>query len=200
MTFKDSVPLFNLKLKKGKQFNKHIRKHLFHTNHKNTLQDVCLKFHVINCGSWLNENGQCEKPGSGIATFLQGNNEKKFCFSFFGGSRDFTDNNDTGDIDEERIKNNSFGAFIFNNDSSSRPHIGYVCGSVVTFLELVACTEDDKKNNYAKAILINHRTDLSHLKLVCKLDIHLYCNSFYIVNLSKFGSYWFFKNNFLLYE
>ncbi|OAD74090.1 hypothetical protein PHYBLDRAFT_144548 [Phycomyces blakesleeanus NRRL 1555(-)] len=139
--------------------------------------------HVINCGSWLNENGQCEKPGSEIATFLQGNNEKKFCFSFFGGSRDFTDNNNTGDIDEERIKNNSFGVFIFNNDSSSRPHIGYVCGSVVTFLELVACTEDDKKNNYAKAILINHHTDLSHLKLVCKLDMHLYCDSFYIVNL-----------------
>ncbi|KAL0082794.1 hypothetical protein J3Q64DRAFT_1700714 [Phycomyces blakesleeanus] len=77
--------------------------------------------------------------------------------------KDFTDNNDTSDIDEERIKNNSF---------------------VVTFLELVARTEDDKKNNYAKAVLTDHRTDLSHLKLVCKLDMHLYRNSFYIINLS----------------
>ncbi|KAL0081230.1 hypothetical protein J3Q64DRAFT_1194702 [Phycomyces blakesleeanus] len=105
---------------KGEQFNKHIREHLFHTNHKNTSRDVCLKLakqaalqYVMDGGSWLNENGQRERPGCGIAAFLQGKSEKKFRFSFFGGSRDFTSNNDTGDRDEERIKNNSFGAFIF---------------------------------------------------------------------------------------
>ncbi|KAL0097636.1 hypothetical protein J3Q64DRAFT_1629339 [Phycomyces blakesleeanus] len=50
-------PALNYETEKGEQFNKHIRKHLFHKNRQNTSRNVCLKFakqvalqHVIDGG------------------------------------------------------------------------------------------------------------------------------------------------------
>ncbi|KAL0096968.1 hypothetical protein J3Q64DRAFT_1710371 [Phycomyces blakesleeanus] len=192
---------------KGEQFNKHIRKHLFHTNCQNTSRDVCLKFakqvalqHVIDGGSWINSFGNQEKSGTGIERFIKDNNESLFYYTFFGGSRELKDNNNTGDIEDDAIQNNSFGAFVFKDDPISRPRIGLVSGSVVKFLSIVPRTDNDRNNNYAKAVMTGEHSDVANMNLVCKLDLHIFCSPFYIVNLSKFGSYWFIFNNILFDE
>ncbi|KAL0087485.1 C2H2-type zinc finger transcription factor, partial [Phycomyces blakesleeanus] len=197
-------PALNYETEKGEQFNKHIREHLFHTNCQNTSRDVCLKFakqvalqHVIDGGSWINSSGNREKSGTGIERFIKDNNESLFYYTFFGGSRELKDNNDTGDIEDDTIQNNSFGAFVFKDDPISRPRIGLVSGSVVKFLSIVPCTDNDRNNNYAKAVMTGEHSDVANMNLVCKLDLHIFRNPFYIVNLSKFGSYWFIFNNIL---
>ncbi|KAL0092852.1 C2H2-type zinc finger transcription factor [Phycomyces blakesleeanus] len=189
-------PALNYETEKGEQFNKHICKHLFHMNRQNTSRDVCLKFakqvalqHVIDGGSWINSSGNQEKSGTGIERFIKDNNESLFYYTFFGGSRELKDNNDTEDIEDDAIQNNSFGAFVFKDDPISRPHIGLVSGSVVKFLSIVPRTDNDRNNNYAKAVMTGEHSDVANMNLVCKLDLHIFRNPFYIVNLSKFGSY-----------
>ncbi|OAD71524.1 hypothetical protein PHYBLDRAFT_170193 [Phycomyces blakesleeanus NRRL 1555(-)] len=122
----------NYETEKGKQFNNHICKHLFHTNCQNTSRDVCLKFakqvalqHVID---------------------------------------------------------------------------GLVSGSVVKFLSIVPRTDNDRNNNYAKAVMTDEHSDVATMNLVCKLDLHIFRNPLYIINLSKFGFYWFIFNNILFDE
>ncbi|OAD65404.1 hypothetical protein PHYBLDRAFT_153488 [Phycomyces blakesleeanus NRRL 1555(-)] len=87
--------------KKGEQFNKHIRKHLMHTNRLNTSRDVCLKFakqsamrHIIDA-EFLKENFN--------------NNVKNILFSEL---RDFADNNNTDDITEKVLCDNTFAVFM----------------------------------------------------------------------------------------
>ncbi|KAL0074481.1 hypothetical protein F4703DRAFT_1891787, partial [Phycomyces blakesleeanus] len=174
-------PALNYETEKGKQFNKHICKHLFHTNHQNTSRDICLKFakqvtlqHVIDGGSWINSSGNQEKSGTGIERFIKDNNE----------SLELKDSNNTGDIEDDAVQNNSFGAFVFKDYPISRPCIGL-------FLSIVPCTDNDRNNNYAKAVMTDEHSDL---------DLHIFRNLFYIVNLSKFGSYWFIFNNILFDE
>ncbi|KAL0077317.1 C2H2-type zinc finger transcription factor [Phycomyces blakesleeanus] len=200
-------PALNYETEKGEQFNKHIREHLFHTNRQNTSRDVCLKFakqvalqHVIDGGSWINSSGNREKSGTGIERFIKDNNESLFYYTFFGSSRELKDNNDTGDIEDDAVQNNSFGAFVFKDDPISRPRIGLVSGSVVKFLSIVPRTDNDRNNNYAKAVMTGEHSDVANMNLVCKLDLHIFRNPFYIVNLSKFGSYWFIFNNILFDE
>ncbi|KAL0081440.1 hypothetical protein F4703DRAFT_1866900 [Phycomyces blakesleeanus] len=200
-------PVLNYETEKGEQFNKHIREHLFHMNCQNTSRDVCLKFakqvalqHVIDGGLWINSSGNREKSGTGIERFIKDNNESLFYYTFFGDSRELKDNNDTGDIEDDAIQNNSFGTFVFKDDLISCPHMGLVSGSVVKFLSIVSCTDNDKNNNYAKAVMTGEHSDVANMNLVCKLDLHIFCNPFYIVNLSKFGSYWFIFNNILFDE
>ncbi|OAD78451.1 C2H2-type zinc finger transcription factor [Phycomyces blakesleeanus NRRL 1555(-)] len=200
-------PALNYETEKGEQFNKHICEHLFHTNCQNTSRDVCLKFakqvalqHVIDGGSWINSSGNREMSGTGIERFIKDNNESLFYYTFLGGSRELKDNNDTGDIEDDAIQNNSFGAFVFKDDPISRPRIGLVSGSVVKFLSIVPRTDNDRNNNYAKAVMTGEHSDVANMNLVCKLDLHIFRNPFYIVNLSKFGSYWFIFNNILFDE
>ncbi|OAD74816.1 C2H2-type zinc finger transcription factor [Phycomyces blakesleeanus NRRL 1555(-)] len=180
-------PALNYETEKGEQLNKHIHKHLFHMNCQTTSRDVCLKFAK-------------QKSGTGIERFIKDNNEFLFYYTFFGGSRELKDNNDTGDIEDDAIKNNSFGTFVFKDNSISHPRIGLVSGSVVKFLSIVPHTDNDRNNNYAKAVMTGEHSDVANMNLVCKLDLHIFCNSFYIVNLSKFGSYWFIFNNILFDE
>ncbi|KAL0081728.1 C2H2-type zinc finger transcription factor [Phycomyces blakesleeanus] len=170
-------PALNYETEKGEQFNKHICKHLFHTNRQNTSRDVCLKFakqvalqHVIDGGSWINSSSNQEKSETGIERFIKNNNE-----SFFG-------------------------TFVFRDDPISCPHIGLVSGSVINFLSIVSCTDNVRNNNYAKAVMTGEHSDVANMNLVCKLDLHIFRNLFYIVNLSKFGSYWFIFNNILFDE
>ncbi|KAL0086829.1 hypothetical protein F4703DRAFT_1848926 [Phycomyces blakesleeanus] len=200
-------PALNYETKKGKQFNKHICKHLFHTNRQNTSRDVCLKFakqvalqHVIDSGSWINSSSNQEKSGTGIERFIKDNNESLFYYTFFDGSRELKDNNNSGDIEDDAIQNNSFDAFVFRDDPISHPCIGLVSGSVVKFLSIVSHTDNDRNNNYAKAVMTGEHSDVANMNLVCKLDLHIFRNLFYIVNLSKFDSYWFIFNNILFDE
>ncbi|KAL0075550.1 hypothetical protein J3Q64DRAFT_1703904 [Phycomyces blakesleeanus] len=86
-------PALNYETEKGKQFNKHIREHLIHTNRLNTSRDVCFKFakqiimqHIFDGGSWTNDNGQQEYSGSEIAECLKHNNVETFWHLFLGGS------------------------------------------------------------------------------------------------------------------
>ncbi|KAL0074921.1 hypothetical protein J3Q64DRAFT_1776641 [Phycomyces blakesleeanus] len=151
----------NYETEKGKQFNNHICKHLFHTNCQNTSRDVCLKFakqvalqHVID-----------EKSGTGM-------------------ERELKDNNNTEDIEDDAVQNNSFGAFVFRDDPISCPCIGL-------FLSIVPRTDNDRNNNYAKAVMTDEHSDL---------DLHIFRNPLYIINLSKFGFYWFIFNNILFDE
>ncbi|OAD68830.1 hypothetical protein PHYBLDRAFT_149841 [Phycomyces blakesleeanus NRRL 1555(-)] len=153
-------PALNYETEKGKQFNKHICKHLFHTNRQNTSRDVCLKFakqvalqHVIDSGSWINSSSNQEKSGTGIERFIKDNNESLFYYTFFDGSRELKDNNNSGDIEDDAIQNNSFDAFVFRDDPISHPCIGLVSGSVVKFLSIVSRTDNDRNNNYAKAVM-----------------------------------------------
>ncbi|KAL0077270.1 hypothetical protein F4703DRAFT_1883021 [Phycomyces blakesleeanus] len=180
-------PALNYETEKGEQFNKHICEHLFHTNRQNTSMDVCLKFakqialqHAIDSG-----------------LFIKDNNESLFNYTFFGILRELKDNNDTGDIEDDAVQNNSFVAFVFKDDPISCPRIGLVSGSVVKFLNIVPRTDNDRNNNYAKAVMTGEHSDVANMNLVCKLDLHIFRNLFYIVNLSKFGSYWFIFNNIL---
>ncbi|OAD74568.1 C2H2-type zinc finger transcription factor [Phycomyces blakesleeanus NRRL 1555(-)] len=181
-------PVLNYETEKGEQFNKHIREHLFHMNCQNTSRDVCLKFakqvalqHVIDGGLWINSSGNREKSGTGIERFIKDNNESLFYYTFFGSSRELKDNNDTGDIEDDAIQNNSFGAFVFKDDLISRPRMGLVSGSVVKFLSIVSCTDNDRNNNYAKAVMTGEHSDVANMNLICKLDLHIFCNPFYIV-------------------
>ncbi|KAL0079617.1 hypothetical protein J3Q64DRAFT_1760465 [Phycomyces blakesleeanus] len=200
-------PALNYETEKGKQFNKHICKHLFHTNRQNTSRDVCLKFakqvalqHVIDSGSWINSSSNQEKSGTGIERFIKDNNESLFYYTFFDGSRELKDNNNSGDIEDDAIQNNSFDAFVFRDDPISHPCIGLVSGSVVKFLSIVSRTDNDRNNNYAKAVMTGEHSDVANMNFVCKLDLHIFRNLFYIVNLSKFDSYWFIFNNILFDE
>ncbi|KAL0075194.1 hypothetical protein F4703DRAFT_1890186 [Phycomyces blakesleeanus] len=185
-------PALNYETKKGKQFNKHISKHLFHTNCQNTSRDVCLKF--------AKQVALQHKSGAEIKRFIKDNNESLFYYTFFGSSRELKDNNDTGDIEDDAVQNNSFDVFVFKDDSISRPCIGLVSDSVVKFLSIVPRTDNDRNNNYAKAVMTGEHSDVANMNLICKLDLHIFHNPFYIVNLSKFGSYWFIFNNILFDE
>ncbi|OAD67402.1 hypothetical protein PHYBLDRAFT_63595 [Phycomyces blakesleeanus NRRL 1555(-)] len=178
-------PALNYETEKGKQFNKHICEHLFHTNRQNTSRDVCLKF---------------AKQVALQHRFIKDNNKSLFYYTFFGGSRELKDNNDTRDIEDDAVQNNSFGAFVFKDDPISRPRIGLVSGSVVKFLSIVPRTDNVRNNNYAKAVMTGEHSDVANMNLVCKSDLHIFHNLFYIVNLSKFGSYWFIFNNILFDE
>ncbi|KAL0091169.1 hypothetical protein F4703DRAFT_1925556 [Phycomyces blakesleeanus] len=163
-------PALNYETEKGEQFNKHIREHLFHTNRQNTSRDVCLKF------------------------------AKQVALQHVIDGGELKDNNDTGDIEDDAIQNNSFGAFVFKDDPISCPRIGLVSGSVVKFLSIVPRTDNIRNNNYAKAVMTGEHSDVANMNLVCKSDLHIFRNPFYIVNLSKFGSYWFIFNNILFDE
>ncbi|KAL0097318.1 C2H2-type zinc finger transcription factor [Phycomyces blakesleeanus] len=179
----------NYETEKGEQFNKHIHEHLFHTNCQNTSRDVCLKF--------AKQVALQHKSGTGIERFIKDNNKSLFYYTFFGSSRELKDNNNSGDIEDDAIQNNSFSTFVFRDDPISRPRIGLVSGSVVKFLSIVSYTDNDRNNNYAKTVMTGEHSDIANMNLVCKLDLHIFRNPFYIVNLSKFGSYWFIFNNIL---
>ncbi|KAL0095480.1 C2H2-type zinc finger transcription factor [Phycomyces blakesleeanus] len=190
----------NYETEKGKQFNKHICKHLFHTNCQNTFTDICLKFAKQVALQHVIDNGNREKSGTGIERFIKDNNESLFYYTFFGRSRELKDNNNSGDIEDDAAQNNSFDTFVFRDDPISRPYMGLVSGSVVKFLSIVSHTDNDRNNNYAKAVMTCEHSDVANMNLVCKLDLHIFCNPFCIVNLSKFGSYWFIFNNILFDE
>ncbi|KAL0097591.1 hypothetical protein J3Q64DRAFT_1713924, partial [Phycomyces blakesleeanus] len=104
-------PALNYETEKGEQFNKHICKHLFHMNCQNTSRDVCLKFAKQVALQHINSSGNREKSGTGIERFIK-------------------DNNDTGDIEDDAIQNNSFGVFVFKDDPISCPRIRLVSSSV----------------------------------------------------------------------
>ncbi|OAD68748.1 C2H2-type zinc finger transcription factor [Phycomyces blakesleeanus NRRL 1555(-)] len=176
-------PALNYETEKGEQFNKHICEHLFYTNCQNTSRNVCLKLAKQVALQHFNSSGNREKSGTGIES-----------------SRELKDNNDTGDIEDDAVQNNSFGAFVFKDDPISHPRIGLVSGSVVKFPSIVPHTDNDRNNNYAKAVMTGEHSDVANMNLVCKLDLHIFRNLFYIVNLSKFGSYWFIFNNILFDE
>ncbi|KAL0083897.1 hypothetical protein F4703DRAFT_1857283 [Phycomyces blakesleeanus] len=160
----------NYETEKGKQFNNHICEHLFHTNCQNTSRDVCLKF------------------------------AKQVALQHVIDGGELKDNNNTEDIEDDAVQNNSFGAFVFRDDPISCPRIGLVSGSVVKFLSIVPRTDNDRNNNYAKAVMTDEHSDVATMNLVCKLDLHIFRNPLYIINLSKFGFYWFIFNNILFDE
>ncbi|KAL0087443.1 hypothetical protein J3Q64DRAFT_1737402, partial [Phycomyces blakesleeanus] len=192
-------PALNFETEKGEQFDKYIREHLIHTNRLNTSRDVWHKFakqavmqHIFANGSWINSNGQREYPGPGIAEFIKPNDDKDKNFRnlFLGGSQVLADNNDTGNINT--LKDNSFAAFVIKNSIGTTPSIGLISGSMVTFLRPTARTSEEMKNNYLKVEMTDDRMSLDSLKPLCRIDLMKVNDTTYMVNLSKFGSYWFY--------
>ncbi|KAL0083948.1 hypothetical protein F4703DRAFT_1605438 [Phycomyces blakesleeanus] len=192
-------PALNFETEKGEQFDKYIREHLIHTNRLNTSRDVWHKFakqavmqHIFANGSWINSNGQREYPGPGIAEFIKPNDDKDKNFRnlFLGGSQVLADNNDTGNINT--LKDNSFAVFVIKNSIGTTPSIGLISGSMVTFLRPTARTSEEMKNNYLKVEMTDDRMSLDSLKPLCRIDLMKVNDTTYMVNLSKFGSYWFY--------
>ncbi|OAD74362.1 hypothetical protein PHYBLDRAFT_67716 [Phycomyces blakesleeanus NRRL 1555(-)] len=192
----------NYKTEKGEQFNKHIREHLFHTNHMNTSKDICLKFgkqymtrHIIDGGSWIGKNGlrkTCEKA---IAEYMQQISDGKFHETLLGGSREFADNNGTGLTPGKILKDNTFALFRQINRYII---IGIVLFSKGYYLYIKYPSAHAVNNNYHLAL--KYADDiympLDELKVVCLLDTHLKVDCKYVVNLNKFGSYWSFLYSF----
>ncbi|KAL0076280.1 hypothetical protein J3Q64DRAFT_1840995 [Phycomyces blakesleeanus] len=116
-------------------------------------QDVCLKFAK-------------QKSGTGIERFIKDNNESLFYYTFFGGLKELKNNNDSGDIEDDAIQNNSFDAFVFRDDPISRPCIELVSGSVVKFLSIVPRMDNDRNNNYVKTVMTGEHSDIANMNLV----------------------------------
>ncbi|KAL0092635.1 hypothetical protein J3Q64DRAFT_1695145 [Phycomyces blakesleeanus] len=143
-------------------------------------------------GSALNFETEKDKQFNKIAEFIKPNNnkDKTFCNLFLGGSQVLADNNDTGNI--TTLKDNSFAAFVIKNSIGTTPSIGLISGSMVTFLQPTACTSEEMKNNYLKLEMTDDCMPLDSLKPLCKIALMKVNDTIYMVNLSKFSSYWFY--------
>ncbi|KAI7865392.1 uncharacterized protein EV154DRAFT_162074 [Mucor mucedo] len=133
--------LLQYETEKGEQFNKHIREHITFTNKLNPSRDIGIKFgkqsmmrHVLEGGSWLNENKIREKARDDVISFIQSIEDRVY-LDLLGGSRDFIDNTDPS---YKKIGEGSFALFRHtNNDNSSlqvnqqKPFVGVVCGPSV---------------------------------------------------------------------
>ncbi|OAD78037.1 C2H2-type zinc finger transcription factor [Phycomyces blakesleeanus NRRL 1555(-)] len=133
---------------------------------------------------------QHEYPGSEIAECIKHNDDTAFWHLFLGGSRNFADNNDTNDV--TTLKDNSFAAFVIKNSIGMTPSIRLISGSMVTFLWPTARTSEEIKNNYLKVEMTSDHMSLDSLKPLYKIDLMKVNDTTYMVNLSKFGSYWFY--------
>ncbi|OAD69439.1 C2H2-type zinc finger transcription factor [Phycomyces blakesleeanus NRRL 1555(-)] len=165
---------------KNKQFNKHIREHLFHINKLNTSKNIGLKL----------------SRGKDVKTYIDNNaSAHKFWNVLFGGSREFADNNDDSSIVNSELCDDTFVLFMPMHSGSQTVHliIEKVFSSQVIHLDIDLPTDIAQKNNYLLAREYSGMsTLLEELKMIYILDMYTKVGDAYVINLSKFGSYWYF--------
>ncbi|KAL0075112.1 hypothetical protein F4703DRAFT_1967252 [Phycomyces blakesleeanus] len=177
-----------------------------HTNRLNTSRDICFKFakqsamrHIIDGGSWVSKDKMREKYGNSMAEFLKENFNDNAKNILFGGSIDFADNNNTDDITAKALCDNTFVVFMLkeSRDQHAHPFIGKVSSLRVEHYR-VESSLYAQVNSYLLVQRVSNdaSTPLDQLKIVCKLDMHTEFNNKLVINLSKFGSYWFFVSLF----
>ncbi|KAL0093855.1 hypothetical protein F4703DRAFT_1790277 [Phycomyces blakesleeanus] len=154
--------------------------------------------HLIDGSSWMNKVCQREHYGGDTAAFLHENVDKNFRDILFGRSKDFADNNDIDNIADLPPCNNTFGVFALK-ESRDQP-VYYIIRKVSSpRVEhyRVESSAHGQENNFllAQRFSNNLTTPLNQLTMVCKLNMHTHYDNKLVINLNKFGSYWFFASH-----
>ncbi|KAL0088739.1 hypothetical protein J3Q64DRAFT_1881846 [Phycomyces blakesleeanus] len=156
--------------------------------------------HIIDGSSQASKDKMREKYDNSTAEFLKENFSNNVKNILFGGSRDFADNNDTDDITAKALCDNTFAVFMLkeSKDQHAHPFIGKVSSLRVEHYR-VESSPHTQGDNYLLTQRVSNdaSTPLDQLKIVCKLDMHTEFTNKLVINLNKFGSYWFFVSLFL---
>lgn len=190
----------NFETEKGEQFNKHVREHILHTNKANVSKQVAVKFgkqsvmkHIVDGGSWIDDDGRRIEPGKKLMEFINSQDEA-FRYNLFGGTRELADNNGN-EYQSASLKNGVFAAFS-SQDGQNSKYIGEYRDGFVTCWQVQPVTHTDKQQNVLRASCLQQVMNISELTFDCILDMHIqYNNGIRLINLSKFGAYWYFKYN-----
>lgn len=183
---------------KGEQFNKYIRDHIYHTNRQHVSKDIAIKFgkeevvrHMMNGGSWLDSNGSRVRLGAEARGLVNDN----FVENLLGGSRDFMDN-----YTQQNVAPGVCGVFFLKDGASStlkRYMIGKArsegTGIMIDMYSM-------RRINQQQYTIVTTPTMISipFEQLDTKIIIDMYVENVdgeRIINVSKFGSYWFFSRN-----
>lgn len=162
----------------------------------NTSRDIGIKFakqsilqHVLQGGYWGDvKTGELTSAGGAVKEFVN-KNEAGFNLEFFGGTRDFQENNELCDkpLGEASLA-------IFSSASSSL----FVGGDglvipLVLHYKYLANGERDFSSGYIQASVPLRITyqPISSLQVECLLDGVKDSSHIYYINLSKFGVLWY---------
>ncbi|KAI8378910.1 hypothetical protein BD560DRAFT_487811 [Blakeslea trispora] len=193
----------NFETEKGEQFNKHIREHIEHTNKAEVPRQLAVKFgkqaamrHVVDGGSWLTQDGFRVKTGQRVLNFVD-THAQDFYQHFFGGTRDFVDNNDYQN-DNIKVCNGLFALFK-QIQHPSLLQVGVYVDGFMQVYQVQPASANDRLTNVLRALPTRELIDYRQVRLECLLDMHTRLDNYQLINLSKFGIYWYFKyyTNFL---
>ncbi|OBZ87588.1 hypothetical protein A0J61_04368 [Choanephora cucurbitarum] len=119
---------------------------------------------------------------------------KLFCYNLFGGTRELKDNNGN-EYQSASLKNGAFAAFSAQSGQDSK-YLGEYRDGYVTCWQVQPATPLDRQKNVLRAFCLQQVMNMNELVLGCILDMHLqYSDGTRLINLSKFGAYWYFKYN-----
>ncbi|KAI8375532.1 hypothetical protein BD560DRAFT_433586 [Blakeslea trispora] len=155
--------------------------------------------HVVDGGSWLTQDGIRVKTGQRVLNFVD-THAQDFYQHFFGGTRDFVDNNDYQN-DNIKVCNGLFALFKQIQHPSLLQVGVYVDGSMQVY-QVQPASANDRLTNVLRASPTRELIDYRQVRLKCLLDMHTRLDNYQLINLSKFGIYWYFKyyTNFLSNE
>ena len=118
----------------------------------------------------------------------------EFYHNLFGGSRNLADNNETGYI-LLAAKESMYACFkrkdAFGVESLL---VGQIRNSMIHQFSVCEATTEDMAKNVLRAYECYNAYNIEEVTLECVLNMHTQHNGFHLINLSKFGTYWFFYN------
>ncbi|OBZ87487.1 hypothetical protein A0J61_04473 [Choanephora cucurbitarum] len=118
----------------------------------------------------------------------------EFYHNLFGGPRNLVGNNETGYI-LPSMKENMYACFkrkdAFGVESL---FVGQIINSMIHQFSVCKVTAEDTAKNVLRAYECYNVYSIEEVVMECVLDMHTQHNGFHLINLSKFGTYWFFYN------
>ncbi|SAL99754.1 hypothetical protein [Absidia glauca] len=186
--------------------NKFIREHVRFTNGHDPTKDITIRFgkelmlrHIIGGGYWWNSDGQIVSLGASSRHWISSNLED-FYVVLMGGSRTLEDN----DYQLQKIKEGVCAVFSYKMSSSTANP--YLVGKArnQNGEMMIDCYEISDINTSMQTIrtrLISESYPLSQLNTETVIDMHITDSQGYqIINVCKFGSYWFISEHLALFN